>query len=144
MELNQFTDYALRTLIYVALQEGKRSSIKEIASRFQISENHLVKVVHRLGILGYLDTVRGRGGGVTLAKPAETINLGEVVRAVEPLAVVECLSSEPGHCCLAGVCELQSTLRKATAAFLAVLDDRSLADLVAEEEALKKRLHIRR
>ena len=141
MELNQFTDYSLRALIFVALKdEGELSSIKEIAAAFAVSENHLVKVVHKLGKLGYLETVRGRGGGVALKMAPEKIGVGEVVRAVETMAVVECLPPRQGTCCIAGVCELQAGLKRATAAFMAELDKMTLADLVRNDRELRQRL----
>ena len=140
MELNQFTDYSLRVLIFVALKGGEMSSIKEIAATYAVSENHLVKVVHKLGKLGYLKTVRGRGGGVALKKAAEEIGVGEVIRDVEAMAVVECMPPRTGACCLAGVCELQAGLVRATAAFMAELDKLTLADLVRNDVQLRRRL----
>ncbi|MDF1741069.1 MAG: Rrf2 family transcriptional regulator [Verrucomicrobiales bacterium] len=140
MELNQFTDYSLRVLIFVALRKGEMTSIREIATAFSISENHLVKVVHNLSKLDYLETFRGRGGGMKLAKEPDQISLREVVEAVEPIAVVECLRPRKGLCCIKGVCELQSVLHRATQAFLAELDSLTLADLVKNEEELKTRL----
>ncbi len=140
MELNQFTDYSLRALIFVALKNGELASVKEISSAFSISENHLVKVVHNLAKLGYLETFRGRSGGMRLAKKPSEIGVGEVVRAVETMAVVECISPRKGTCCIKGVCELQMALGRATAAFLAELDKLTLADLVTNEQELKARM----
>lgn len=140
MELNQFTDYSLRVLIYVALKKDELSPIKDIAAAYAVSENHLVKVVHKLGKLGYLRTVRGRGGGVALKMAAGKIGVGEVVRAVETMAVVECLPPKQGTCCIAGVCELQAGLKRATAAFMAELDKLTLADLVRNDVQLRGRL----
>ncbi|MDC0276623.1 Rrf2 family transcriptional regulator, partial [Verrucomicrobiales bacterium] len=140
MELNQFTDYSLRALIFVALKNGELASVKEISSAFSISENHLVKVVHNLAKLGYLETFRGRSGGMRLAKKPSEIGVGEVVRAVESMAVVECISPRKGTCCIKGVCELQMALGRATAAFLAELDKLTLADLVTNEQELKARM----
>jgi len=140
MELNQFTDYSLRALIFVALRDGEMSSIKEIASAFAISENHLVKVVHKLGKLGYLQTIRGRNGGVKLAREPKDIGVGEVVRAVESFGMAECMPPRDGACCLAGVCALQVGLQKATRAFMAELDKLTLADLVDNRAQLKRRL----
>ena len=142
MELNQFTDYSLRTLIFAALrsEESELVSVKEIAAAFDISENHLVKVVHSLAKLGYLDTFRGRSGGIQLARPPAEIGVGELVRAVEPLAVVECIPPRKGTCCIKGICELQSALGRATQAFLAELDQLTLADLVKNDDELKSQL----
>lgn len=140
MELNRFTDYALRSMIYAGLHTDRLTSIREIAEAFSISEAHLVKVVYKLSTLNYLETFRGRGGGLRLARDPAEINIGEVVRATEPLDLVECMSKSGGNCCLRGICELQSTLIEARSAFLAVLDKRTLADLIANEAELSRRL----
>lgn len=140
MELTQFTDYSLRTLIYVALREGERVSIREIAEAYAISDNHLTKVVHRLAGLGYLKTYRGRGGGIGLGAEPESIGIGEVVRKLENIAVVECLRPEGGNCCIAGVCALQTALHRATLAFVAELDRLTLADLLGNRKELLERL----
>lgn len=140
MELNQFTDYSLRALIYAALRDGEMSSIKQIASAFAISENHLVKVVHKLGKLGYLETVRGRNGGVRLAKEPEDIGVGEVVRAVESFGMAECMAPREGVCCFAGICALQAGLQRATQAFMAELDKLTVADLAGNRVQLKDSL----
>lgn len=142
MHLTRFTDYSLRTLIYVGLQGDRLASIAEIARAYAISEHHLNKVVHHLGQIGLLETVRGRNGGIHLARPAETIRIGEVVREVEGhMAVIECRGSEP--CAIAGVCVLERALWEALAAFLAVLDKYTLADLLeARGAALAARLHL--
>lgn len=140
MELTQFTDYSLRTLIYVALREGDRVSIREIADAYAISENHLTKVVHRLAGLGYLKTYRGRGGGIGLGADPGSVGIGEVVRQLENIAVVECLRPEGGSCCIAGVCALQTALQRATRAFIAELDRLTLADLLGNRAELLERL----
>ena len=125
--------------MFVALREGEKASIKEIAAAFSISENHLVKVVHKLGKLGHLETVLVVGGGVSLNKSASEIIVGDVVRAVEPMAIVECFPPRQGECCIAGMCELQAGLKRAAAAFLAELDKLTLADLVRNDQALRRR-----
>ena len=142
MELSQFTDFSLRVLIYVGAREGERSSVKEIASAYGISQNHLVKVVHNLSKLGYLETFRGRGGGIALGKPAEKICIGTVVRKTENFLLVECFSPSQSTCCLTGHCGLQSVLRKATESFLAELDKVTLADFVSKKRGLRRRLGI--
>ncbi len=139
MELTQFTDYSLRSLIYVALQDGELTSIKSIANAFSISENHLVKVVHRLATLGYLETFRGRGGGIRLAREPGEIKIGEVVRHVESMAIVECFPNGAGKCCIKGVCELQVALGRAARAFMSELDKLTLADLVKNDRELSSR-----
>ncbi|MDF1815862.1 MAG: Rrf2 family transcriptional regulator [Verrucomicrobiales bacterium] len=141
MELTQFTDYSLRTLIFVAMKKGELSSVREIASAYSISENHLTKVVHSLAKLGYLQTFRGRGGGLDLGMDPSEIGIGDVVRRIENTAVVECLRKEGGSCCIAGICKLQSALHRATEAFFAELDKLTLADLIANEKELKSRLN---
>ena len=140
MRLTMHTDFALRTLMYLGLRPGRLASIPEIATAYGISENHLTKVVHGLGRAGFVETLRGRGGGLRLALPPERIRIGDVVRhAEEDLALVPCFG--PGgesrddtagaRCAISGACRLQSLLGEALAAFLAVLDGATLADLLA-------------
>lgn len=134
MRLTRYTDYSLRTLIYVGLHEPAQSSIGEIARAYGISENHLTKVVHQLGRLGLIQTIRGRGGGLRLGMPPEQIVIGQVVRQTEDdLALVECFSD--GRCAITASCRLKRALGQALAAFLAVLDGYTLADLLAGPEA---------
>ncbi|WP_430911190.1 Rrf2 family transcriptional regulator [Methylobacterium sp. sgz302541] len=133
MRLTRYTDYALRTLIYVGLREPRQSSIAEIARAYGISENHLTKVVHQLGRLGLIQTIRGRGGGLRLAKAPAEIVIGAVVRHTEDdLALVECFSG--GGCAITAPCRLRRALGEALAAFLAVLDGVTLADLIGAPE----------
>jgi Rrf2 family transcriptional regulator, nitric oxide-sensitive transcriptional repressor len=142
MHLTRFTDYGLRTLIYLALKPDGLASIAEIAGAYGISENHMVKVVHRLGQTGLIETIRGRNGGIRLARPAADIGLGAVVRASEPsLALVECQAGET--CAIGGLCSLQRIMDEALEALLGVLDRYSLADVAAPDgEALRRRLRI--
>ena len=140
MELSQFTDYSLRVLIHVCLRGKELSSVKEVADAFAISRNHLVKVVHNLAKLGYLNTFPGKGGGITLGKPAEEIEIGKLVRATENLTILECFPSGKQTCCIAGVCELQTVLGKALKAFLEELDKVTLADLMKRKPTLRERL----
>ena len=142
MELSQFTDYSLRVLLYVSLRGKELSSVKEIASAYAISRNHLVKVVHNLAKLGYLDTFRGKGGGIILAKSPKDIGVGELVRATESLAILECFPSGKGTCCIAGICELQNIMGKALQAFMDELDKVTLADLMKRNPAMRDRLKI--
>jgi Rrf2 family nitric oxide-sensitive transcriptional repressor len=131
MHLTLGTDYSLRTLIYVGAKGGRLATIAEIARSFGISKTHLMKVVSRLGQLGYLDTVRGKGGGIRLARPAAEIRVGAVVRDIEDdLAVMGCLGGA-GFCRIEQCCVLRQALREATQAFLHALDGYSLADLLA-------------
>jgi len=131
MRLTLSTDYALRTLIYAGAKGERLSTIAEIAECYGISKAHLMKVVNRLGQQGYVDTVRGKGGGIRLARPPAQIGVGTIVRDTEEdLAVMGCLA-ETGFCRLEGCCELRRALHDATLAFLKVLDRYTLADLLA-------------
>ena len=140
MRLTLHTDFALRVLIHVGLNDGRLSTIKDVADSFGISKNHLMKVVHDLGQKGYLDTVRGRNGGIRLMRPAREINIGKVVRDTEDeLDIIGCLQS-PGYCRIEGACVLRGAVREATDAFLAVFDTYTLADLIKPHTALSKLL----
>ena len=127
MRLTAFSDYTLRTLICLAIRGP--STIAEISDLYGISEAHLTKVVHRLGLAGDIETVRGRNGGIRLAKSPGSINVGAVIRRTEDMALVPCF--EAGPCLISPVCLLQEALRNALAAFLAVLDRHTLADLAS-------------
>ena len=145
MRLTTFTDYSLRVLIYVAAAPGGRANIAQIAQAFGISENHLVKVAHLLGREGILLNTRGRGGGLALARPAEEIGVGHVVRLAEGADVpAECFTAA-NRCAIAPVCRLAGVLGEALKAFYAVLDRHTLADLVHNREGLASilRLHAR-
>lgn len=142
MQLSQFTDYALRSLMLVALNGDRRTTIDEIATRYGISKDHVRKVVHRLSTLGFLTSTRGHSGGLRLAIPAETLKLGDVVRATETgFALAECLRADgTGQCPIDGVCRLTGILRGAADAFLAELDRHTLADAIANRSVLLERL----
>ena len=130
MRVTLHTDFALRVLIHVAIADGKLITISDIAESFDISKQHLMKVVSDLGQKGYLDTVRGRGGGIRLRRQPRDINIGQVVRDTEDqLDVIGCLEHK-GYCAIERVCVLRGALRNATEAFLAVLDGHTLADLI--------------
>lgn len=140
MQLTRYSDYSFRVLIYLALAPERLATIDEIAERYGISKAHLTKVVHRLGRLGFVETVRGRRGGLRLARPASAIRVGAVLRATEgDLALVECFGP-PGGCAIEPACGLRGALHEALAAFLAVLDGYTLADLVARRRAPLVRL----
>lgn len=141
MRLTQFTDFALRTLIYLGLKGDCLSSIHEIAEAYGVSENHLTKVVHQLGQQGFIDTHRGRGGGVRLSRPPSEIRVGDVVRHTEEdLALVACFPGS-GSCILTGGCGGQRVLNEALTAFLEVLDQYTLEDMIAmDQDAMRKRL----
>ncbi len=140
MHLTRFTDYGLRTLVYLALEPERLGVIAEIAAAYEISESHMTKVVHRLGQAGLVETLRGRGGGLRLARPASEIGLGQVVRALEPeLALVECQAVQ--FCAIAGMCRLQHICEEAAQAMLGVLDKYKLADVAGpHSKGLKRQL----
>ena len=140
MELSRFTDYSLRTLIYAGLHAGKTITVSEVAAAYGISENHLVKITHNLGKLGFLETKRGRSGGLRLSRAPEDINIGSVVRATESLALVECLGSDGGSCPIVSACILKRVIAEARDAFLETFDRYSLQDLLKSKLALLQRL----
>jgi len=137
MRLTVYTDYALRVLMYVALHPDRRPTIAEVAAAYGISKNHLMKVVYQLGVAGYIGTVRGPNGGMRLARPPEEINLGELVRRTEPdMALVPCFDQGANPCVITPACKLRRALHQARSAFLAVLDEYSLAELTENHDAL--------
>jgi Rrf2 family transcriptional regulator, nitric oxide-sensitive transcriptional repressor len=141
MRLTLHTDFALRVLIQVGLKEGRLTTINDIAQSFGISKPHLMKVVNYLGQRGYLDTVRGRNGGIRLMREPGRINVGQVVRDTEDqLAVIGCLEHR-GYCPIQRIiCVLSGALHDATEAFLAVLDTYTLADLIKPQKSLSSLL----
>ncbi len=137
MRLTYHTDYALRVLIYLAVNTGKATRVSDVADSYGISRNHLLKVALRLGRLGYLTTMRGRSGGIALARHPEEINLGEVVRNMEDdFALVECMRLDGGECVISPACRLKGVVRRALEAFLTVFDEYSLADIARNRDAL--------
>lgn len=143
MRLTVYTDYALRLLMYLAVKDDGLATITEVAKSYGISKNHLMKVAYQLGVAGYVDTVRGRGGGLRLAKPVADINLGAVVRHTEPdMALVPCLKPVNASCAIKRCCVLRRALEEAGAAFLDVLDGYTLADLTPPRTPLRKLLAI--
>ena len=136
MRLTTYTDYSLRVLMFVAVKDGL-ATIREIADAYGISRNHLMKIVYELGRHGILETVRGRNGGVRLARPADQIGLGAVVRLTEEdFTMVECFAREHG-CAIVAPCRLRGVLADALNAYLAVLDRYTLADLTARNSKLR-------
>lgn len=130
MQLTQFTDYSLRVLIYLAaLPPSGQTTIAEIAEHYKISRNHLIKVVNNLANQGFVQTTRGKGGGIQLARPPQAIGIGEVVRLTEPhMNLVECFESSTNECVIARGCFLKAALMEARRAFNKVLDQYTLAD----------------
>ena len=145
MRLTTFTDYSLRVMMYVAAHPEGRATIGEIAKSYDISEHHLTKVVHFLGRTGLIETVRGKGGGFSLAQPAAEIVLGDVVRQTEGAAVpAECFDADGGHCLIAAACHLKGVLQEAVEAFYVVLDGYTLADLVRNRDELAAVMFVQR
>ncbi len=136
MRLTNYTDYTLRTLIYLALTKGRLVTIAEISNHYSISEAHLNKVVHQLGLAGDIETTRGKGGGIRLIRPPEVIHVGEVVRRCETdMALVPCFDVQ-GSCAIEPECVLQNAIQGALAAFFKELNRYTLADLIAPRRKL--------
>ena len=143
MRMTVYTDYSLRLLMYLAVKGEKLSTVGEVATAYGIAKNHLTKVAHQLGLAGYVETVRGKGGGLRLAKAAEEVLLGEVVRHTEPdMALVPCFEVTHAPCPIVPACGLRGALFEARQAFLDVLDRYTLADLVGRRTELRKLLAI--
>ncbi len=130
MRLTSFTDFALRTLMRLAGDPARSFATNEIATEFRISRNHLAKVIRDLADGGFITTQRGVGGGFVLARPPQSITLGEVVRALEGEALVECFRADGGACVLTPRCRLKARLAAAHEAFLRELDATTLAECV--------------
>ncbi|TDL80881.1 Rrf2 family transcriptional regulator [Peribacillus frigoritolerans] len=142
MRLTNYTDYSLRVLIYLATKEKDNlSNIKEIAEAYQISKNHLMKVTYELGKLNVIETIRGRGGGIRLAKDPSEINIGFIVRQTEDdFNLVECFDPKSNACTISPACTLKGVLHKALQAYFEVLDCYTLADLVKNKSMLARLL----
>lgn len=141
MRLTQWTDYALRVLMYCAIHQRREQAptIAEIAEVYGISRSHLMKIVMELAAKGWVSTTRGRGGGVRLLTAPEQIVVGEVVRQMEEdFTMVECFSAEGSSCRIDGRCQLKGVLNEALQAYMRVLDGVRLSDLVAPGESLTK------
>ncbi len=140
MELTFFTDYSLRTLIYLGLHRDRLCSIAEIADTYKISRNHLMKVVNGLARAGFIKTYRGRGGGMSLAREPETVRLGALVRSTEgPFRPVECYRTG-NRCAITAACVLPEILNAAFENFAATLDRFTLEDLLKHSGRLSRQL----
>ncbi|MCM2676259.1 Rrf2 family transcriptional regulator [Shouchella plakortidis] len=136
MQLTNYTDYSLRTLLYVgSLSPDERAQVKDIAGAYQISLNHLQKIAYDLGKQGLLKTTRGKNGGVALAVQPESINIGALVRSLEDFGIVECFTNKD-NCLISCSCKLKSVLHQAKSAFISVLDQYTLADLLENKNEL--------
>ena len=144
MRLTVYTDFSLRVLIFLALKGDELGTIAEIAKAYGISKNHLMKVAHQLGRAGYIETVRGKGGGLRLARRPEEIVIGDVVRRTKSgSALVPCFSPSDADCAIYPRCVLRGAMAKAQNAFLAALDEYSLADFARPRAPLRKLLSLR-
>jgi Rrf2 family nitric oxide-sensitive transcriptional repressor len=141
MRLTVYSDYSLRVLMYLALRPDSRPTIAEIAASYGISKNHVMKVAYQLGVAGYIGTARGKNGGLRLGRAPADIGLGELIRHTEPdLALVPCFDPVNAACVISPACKLRRALHEAQAAFLAVLDGYTLADLVENQAPLQELL----
>jgi Rrf2 family nitric oxide-sensitive transcriptional repressor len=143
MQLTQYTDYSLRVLIYLSQKKhGELATITEIADFYAISRNHLVKVVHNLAIYGFIQTTRGKNGGMCLARPANEINMGAVVRQTEPnFDIAECFNKENNSCVITPICALKSILGEARTNFIQTLDRYTVADALHPNHGLAKKIN---
>ena len=143
MQLTLYTDYSLRVLLYLGLNPKRMATITDIAGSYGISRNHLVKVVHNLALQGFINTTRGRGGGITLARPPAEINVGDVVRHTEMnFHLVECFDKERNTCPITAACFLKRALYEAQQAFITVLDRYTLADVLDNRDWLSAVLKV--
>ncbi|MGO1118904.1 RrF2 family transcriptional regulator [Rhodovibrionaceae bacterium A322] len=143
MRLTRYSDYSLRLLIYLGIKSPELSTIKEVARHYDISENHLMKVAHKLVQNGLVASVRGRNGGLHLTLPVESITLGRVVRLTEEdMALVECFTAENNDCRISPDCRLGGIFNEALDAFMAVLDRYTLADLLCNSLVLAQLLDV--
>lgn len=141
MRMTLHTDYALRILIYLAITDPRPSTVNDVAESYGISRNHLLKVALKLKNLGLLTTARGRSGGIRLATKPKEINVGSVVRQLgDEFPAVECMRADGRGCILSPICRLKGVVREAMGAYLAVFDNYSLADLVANRSELASML----
>ncbi len=142
MRLSLQSDYALRLLMHLAINNTQLVTINEIAERYAISRNHLMKVANLLGRADLIETVRGRSGGLRLARDASKINVGDVIRETETdMMAMECMSSDSA-CLISPACRLSSVLDRATQAFMAVLDEFTIFDLVTDNAVLQSLIQI--
>ncbi len=144
MRLTVYTDFSLRVLMFLALKGDGLATIAEVAKAYGISKNHLMKVAHQLGVAGYVETVRGKGGGLRLARRPQDVMIGEVVRRTEPdMALVPCFDPDGASCAIFQSCALRGALSSARDAFLSVLDGCTLADLIRPHAPLRRLLSLR-
>jgi Rrf2 family transcriptional regulator, nitric oxide-sensitive transcriptional repressor len=145
VRLTVYTDYSLRTLLYLGIRGSDYlATIQEIADTYNISKNHLMKVTYDLGKLGYIETIRGRGGGIRLAVDPSSLTIGQVVRQTEDdFNIVECFDRENNMCIISPACKLKHVLYDAMQAYLNVLDQYTLADVAQNKDELLEYLKIK-
>jgi Rrf2 family transcriptional regulator, nitric oxide-sensitive transcriptional repressor len=138
MHITLYSDYSIRTLIYLGLRPGRVVPIHEIADAHRVSHHYLLKVANELSALGYVDTIRGRTGGVRLSRAPSSINLGALMRSTEPAGgVLDCVTNDKADCMIVPACRLRSALAEAEAAFYAILDRLTLRDLLGPSAELR-------
>lgn len=138
MQLTSFSDYGLRALIYMAsLPPEQMTNISQVTEVYAVSRNHMVKIINQLSKEGFVKASRGKNGGLVLGMPADQIRIGDVIRALEPLSLVNCNS---GFCHITAACRLKTVLSKAVEAFLYELDQCTIADLLEDNPPLYKLL----
>lgn len=137
MHITRYTDYSLRVLIYLATHTDKLATISEIATSYNISKNHLMKIVQQLNVEGYVLAIRGKNGGIKLNNSPGEINIGSLVRTFEDQTkLVECFG-ESNQCVITPSCQLKSIFSKALESFYQTLDQYTLADLVGQSQQQK-------
>ena len=137
MQLTSFTDYGLRTLMYLSSRSEDTASVKEIAEYYGISRNHLVKVVHTLSQHGYIETTKGKGGGIRIAEGSQELRLGDLIMQLEPnMNMVECFDAKTNTCRITSACQLKHCLFEATQNFINTMNKYTLADTVKNKEHL--------
>ncbi|MDP1574977.1 MAG: Rrf2 family transcriptional regulator [Coxiellaceae bacterium] len=142
MQLTQFTDYSLRSLIYIAVRKDV-CKIADISEAYGISQHHLTKIIHNLSKIGMIKTIRGKNGGITLVENASRLNLKKIILQLEPhFDLVPCFNIKKQNCCIAPACKLKRILHDAQKAFFAVLEKFTLADILENEKALQNLLGI--
>jgi len=139
MQLTRFTDYGLRTLMFVVARPQSNASVKEIAEHYNISRNHLVKVVHRLAQLGYIETTKGKGGGLKIAENTQNMRLGDLITHLEPnMNMVECFDAKTNTCRITNTCQLKHYLYEATQNFITTMNKYTLADMTQNQMMMLK------
>jgi Rrf2 family nitric oxide-sensitive transcriptional repressor len=134
MKLTNFTDYGLRSLMYLAAHQDKLSTVKEISEYYGLSRNHLVKVIYRLSQLGWIESKKGKGGGIRLTNNAQELRLGDIVKRLESnIHLVECFNHDKNKCKITSTCQLRHYLYEAYHSFISILNKYTLADTVKDK-----------